>query len=230
MNLRKLLPGIVVLLLLVSACAPPPALRDDSMLRDESLVSNEPCAAPCWNGITPGETSWRDALVVLEDDPNLSDPTTRETDDELFPAAVVGEFQRTDGSPCCQIISLDGETVSTVFLRLAPGVTVGEIIGNLGEPEYLALSPYSDDQALANLVYTERSTVIYVFLAGVETGALSEDSEVIGALYITPKDMEDLLVSSSLHVWDGYESYQFYEEGGFEITPEPTPTATVESP
>ncbi|MCK6578207.1 MAG: hypothetical protein L6Q98_08910 [Anaerolineae bacterium] len=232
MNLRKLLPGIAVLLVLVAACSPPPPLRDDAMLRDESLVSNEPCAAPCWNNIIPGETSWRDALILIEDDPNLNDPTTRETDDELYPDAVVAEFQRTDGSACCQLISLDGETVTTVFLRLAPGVTVGEVLGNLGVPAYLAVSPYSDDppQALANLVFPESSTVIYAFVAGAAAGEINEDSEVIGALYITPNDMDDLLTGSSLHVWEGYNTYKYYDEGEFEITPEPTPTATVASP
>ncbi|MBK8026299.1 MAG: hypothetical protein IPK19_34140 [Chloroflexi bacterium] len=232
MNLRKLLPGIIILLALVSACSPPPPLRDDKMLLDESLVSNEPCTAPCWNGITPGETSWRDALTTIEDDPNLNDPTTRDTDDEAFPDAVVAEFQRPEGSACCQLISLDGETVSTVFVRLAPGVTVGEVIGNFGEPAYLAVSPYSDDppQALANLVYPNVATVIYVFLAGATSGEISEESDVIGALYITSQDMDDLLLNSSLHVWEGYNTYQYYDQGEFEITPQPTPTATVASP
>lgn len=229
MNTRKLLLGALLLVLLTAACSPPPPLRDDTMLRDFSLTDNQPCSAPCWNNITPGETAWSAALTILEDDEALSDPSTRNPEDEIFPNAVVAEFSRSDGTTCCQIITLDGETVSTVFLRLAPGVTVGQVVSNFGEPEYLALSPYSETEALANLVYPARSTVIYAFVEGEATGALSAESEVIGGLYITPTDMEELLVSSPLHAWEGYESYKFYAEGELEVTPQPTATATPAS-
>ncbi len=230
MNMRKLLPGALFLLLLVGACAPPPPLRDEAMLQDTSLIDNDPCAAPCWNGITPGETQWSEALVILEDDTALEDPASRNPEDEVFPDAIVAEFSRDDGATCCQVISLDGETVSTVFLRLAPGVNVGQVLSNFGAPDYLALSPYSDEEALINLVYPEISTVIYAFVAGAATGELSAESEVIGVLYITPTDMDELLTSSPLHAWEGYGTYKFYEEGEFEITPEPTPTTTPASP
>jgi hypothetical protein len=230
MTLRKLLPGVFVVMLFLAACSPPPPLRDDAMLRDTSLSTSQPCAAPCWNGIIPGVTRWSDALTILEDDTTLSNVNQRNPQDEQYPNAAVIEFSRRDGSTCCQVITLDGRTVSTVFLRLAPVVTVGEVIANLGTPAYLSLSPYSDEEALVNLVYPDQATVIYAFVAGAAQGALSPGSEVIGVLYITPEDVSDLLQSASLHAWEGYETFAYYQEGEFEITPVPTRTPTPASP
>jgi hypothetical protein len=229
MKMRRMLPGILILLLLIAACAPPPPLRDDTMLIDDSLASSDPCAAPCWNGITPGETRWSEALIILQDDADLAEPTTRNPGDEIFPDAQVAEFSRNGGSTCCQLISLDGEVVSTIFLRLSPTVRIGQVIENHGQPEYVALSPYSEQEALVNLIYPAINTVVYAYVAGEATGELSADSELIGVLYITSEDMTELLTSSPLHAWEGYGSYASYNEGPYEVTPEPTVPPTPES-
>ena len=71
--------------------------------------------------------------------------------------------------------------------------------------------------------------VIYAFVEGAETGELSESSEVIGALYFVEEDMDLLLQTTELHVWEGYQSYATYNEGEFEVTPSVTLTPTPES-
>ncbi len=224
MNLRKLLAGMIILVFLVAACSPPPPLRDATMLADDSLVtSDEGCSAPCWRGIIPGETAWRDALTIIEDDDSLRNMETRSEENSQ---AVVAEWQQLDGGACCQMVSLDGETVNLVFLRLAPNLTVGQLIARNGVPAYVLGTPISDDQAIINLVYPELKTIIYTFVAGI-TGMLSADSEIIGVLYVTPEDMELLLKTSNLNVWEGYETYQYYDEGEFEITPSVTLTPTA---
>src|SRR5690606_32282156 len=59
MKHRLILPGVIALVLLFAACAPPPPLRDDTLLQDTSLITeNTECAPPCWRGITPGVTAW----------------------------------------------------------------------------------------------------------------------------------------------------------------------------
>lgn len=223
MRLPILLPGLLVLVFFFAACQPPPELRDPNLLQDRSLVSNEPCAAPCWRGITPGETAWSDALTILEDDTTLSDPQSQ-SDEET--GAVVAEFQQIDTDvPCCQMFSETGEVVDILFLRAAPTVTLGELIESKGEPAYLIGSPFSDDQAIMNLIYPDIPMVIYAFVEG--TGAsLTEDSEIIGILYMKSSDMETLFETSEpgLQAWEGYDSYQYYDESELEITPSVTVT------
>ncbi len=222
MKHRVILPGVIALVLLFAACAPPPNLRDDSLLQDSSLVSNQPCSAPCWHNITPGQTSWSDALTTIEDDTNYENVNVQEDDQST---AKVAEWQQKGGSTCCQMYTQDGDTVSVLFLRIAPNLNIGEVISAQGEPTYLIGSPFSDDQAVMNLIYPEKSLVVYAFVAGT-SGELTASSEVVGVLYMTPSDMDLLIKTSSLQAWEGYQSYQAYDTSAFEVTPEVTLTPT----
>lgn len=229
MNFRVLLPGVVIALVLLAACAPPPPLRDDSLLHDETIFSNEePCAVPCWKGIVPGETDWSNALTTIEDDSAFTDPQVQESPDNssLRQAA----WQETEGSPCCQMLTEDGETVSAIFLRVAPELTLEDLIDAQGEPEYVLGIPYTEEEAIANLIYPDVSMVVYAFVAGAAQGEITETSEVIAVLYLTQKDMDLLIKTNNLHEWEGFKSYKEYEEGEFEVTPSITltPTSTGE--
>lgn len=225
MKHRLILPGVIALLLLFAACAPPPPLRDDSLLQDISLISTDSdCSAPCWRGITPGETAWGDALTILEDDTTLENVNVQEDDQSSAKAA---DFQQKGGASCCQIISNDGEVVSVIFLRVAPNVSLGEMIDAQGEPTYLVGSQYTEDQAVMNLIYPEQALVAYAFVPGT-SGAVSAGSEIVGILYLTPSDMDLLIKTSSLHIWDGYDSYEAYDTSEFDVTPSVTLTPTPE--
>ena len=224
MKIRIVLPGLILSVLAFAACSPPPELRDDTLLQETGLISGEPCEAPCWRGITPGETGWRDALTSIEDDAELENLQIQE--DENSDSAVA-EWNQRGGSACCQMYSQDGESVDVLFLRVTPDMSLGEVFDLHGEPAYVVGSPYSDDQAVINLVYPDKAMVLYAFIAG-EEASLSESSEIIGLLYMKPEDMELLIQTSNLHAWEGYGTYQQYGDDQYEVTPSVTltPTAT----
>lgn len=214
-----------VLLLVVAACMPAPVLRDDTLLHDTSLITGEPCAAPCFRGITPGETSWQDAVTIIEDDADFTNVQTQTAEDDSSRVQIAWQ-QGESGAVCCQIMSEDGQTVQLAFLRTAPDMTLGEVIEAHGEPVYLAGQEFTEDQAIISLVYPETPMVVYAFVTGPETGELSESSEIIGALYFVPEDMELLLATTELHGWEGYQSYKAYIESELEVTPSVTLTPT----
>lgn len=219
MKLRLLLPGLAVLLLF-AACSPPPPLRDLTLLPDESLITGEPCAAPCWNGITPGVTDWNDALTILEDDSSL---TVGEQQSQKEAAAV--DWSPRDGTSCCQMITRNGDVVELIFLRVRPTVTVEDMIEAHGEPTYAIASEYTEEESIINLIYPEIQTVVYAFVAGPEA-SLSQSSEIIGVLYVTQEDMELLINTSNLHAWEGYEPFATYASEAYEVTPSITLTPT----
>lgn len=223
MKHRLILPGVLALVLLFAACSPPPPLRDDTLLQDTSLTTENPdCALPCWRGITPGATAWGEALTILEDDTTLENVNVQEAEDS---SAKVAEFQQKGGSACCQMFTEDGQFVNVIFLRVAPTSSVGDMIDTHGEPTYLIGSQYSDDQAVMNLIFPELSTVVYAFVPGTQ-GSLTEDSEIVGILLMKPEDMDLLLKTNDLHAWEGFQSYSYYESGEFEVTPSVTLTPT----
>ncbi len=220
--LRLLLPAIVVLLM--ASCAPPPVLRNEKLLNDDSLVSNEPCAPPCWRGITPGETEWSEALSILEDETSLVlDPVQEDQESN----AIGVQWKQTEGDMCCQMISENGETVSLLFLQTAPDVTIGELFEAQGEPDYAVGNAVTEDQAVVLMVYPDKQMVVLGFVPGAE-GNLSEDSEVIGIWYITPENMELFTQTNNLHSWEGYQPFSTYsaevDASEFEVTPSITLT------
>lgn len=227
-----MLPGVMLLVIFASACAPAPNLRNPKFLSDTSLITkDENCDAPCWRGITPGETTWKDAIVTLQDQPDLDDPQVQEIPNAA--PAVGASWQQTSGEPCCQIVSEDGETVSSIFLQVAPTTTLKQLIDARGEPTYVLGTTGTDDQAIINLFYPEQSMIVFVFVAGATTGALSDTSEVIGAYYTTPDRIDLGIKLSSLYAWKGYQSFSAYapdkENADFVITQSVTLTPTGEA-
>lgn len=223
MRVRLIFLILVAPVLLIAACAPPPELRNDALLKDQSLITGQPCGAPCFRGITPGETTWNDALTIVEDDPQFTNVQTQQAEDsDLVQAA----WQDGDGQLCCQMISEDGDTVSGIFLLTAPTMTVADVIRTHGEPAYLTGTEFTADQAVVNLFYPDTPMIVYAFIAGIENGALSPTSEIVGAVYLTSDQMDLFIQTLNLYRWDGYKAYSQYTQGEFDITPSVTLTPT----
>lgn len=194
-----------------------------TLLQDESLISQDPCAAPCWRGIVPGETTWRDALTVIEDDPLLENLELQQ--DEGQPGAVA-LFRGVGGQiQCCNLLTLEGEIVDIITLRPAPTMTLADVIETWGDPTYAVGEPLSDSQALAYLIYPDVPMMIAAFAEG-SNGSVRGSSEIVGVWYMTSARMDELVSASPLYLWEGYDSFQAYslEAGNFDITPVPTPT------
>ncbi|MBI1278688.1 MAG: hypothetical protein GC179_11230 [Anaerolineaceae bacterium] len=211
-----------------------PDLRNPKFLKDSSLIiKDEKCDAPCWRGITPGETKWNDALNILLGEPELGEPQVVSIPDSG--QAVGASWQPIGGEPCCQIISEDGETVASIFLQIAPDITVKQLIDARGEPEYALGTPGSATQAIINMFYPEQSMIVFAFVAGAETGRISENSEIIGVYYTTSDRMDLGIKLSSLYGWKGYQPFSAYAPGApkpdYKITQSvtltPSPSVTM---
>jgi hypothetical protein len=234
MKVRLLLPAIM-LALLIAACAPPANLRDENLLKDTSLVTDQPCASPCWHGIIPGETSWRDMLILIEDDAAFAN--VEDLKDEETEARVVN-FGGADGNgtPCCRIYSSeDGKTVEVILAQFAPSqITLSQILEKYGEPAYVIGSDAAPDQALISLVYPDVPLIIYVFAAGIANGELTPDSDILATLYVTQTVMDDITTTNNFYAWEGYRKLAGWldkEEFDFEAqsTAEAETTAEAES-
>jgi hypothetical protein len=223
---RVLALSIFLVLVLIAACGPPPRLLDDALLHDTSLISGEPCGPPCFRGITPGETAWNDALTIVEDASDFTNIQVQESEEE-DDSLVVAAWQEGENTEiCCQMRSDDGEIVSLIFLRTAPGMTLEQLLEAYGPPTYLTGQEFTEDQAIASLVYPEQLMVVYIFVEGVAAGEVKPGSEIIGALYMLESEMELLAQTTELHEWEGYQLFSAYLEGEFEVTPIITLTPT----
>lgn len=215
----KLIVLVMGVLVVAAACAPAPVLRDPDVLRDTSLVTGDPCEAPCFQGITPGETPWNVAVTLVEDNrlfsgfeqPVLEDTSARALE---FNAAATNKR-------CCAVFSDDGRVVTSIFALVAPQMTLGQVIERFGEPTYLTGEGIGDDQASMALVFPDVPMIVYVFAAGLQNGVLSESSEVFAHVYLTAENMRRALEASSLYAWRGYGPVALMTSGDFATTPVP---------
>ncbi len=210
MNRILLIVFVACALPLLSACAGEINLLDETKLSDSSLLTGEPCDAPCWNGIVPGETRFRDAKLIIESDERLTITDEPEAQDDN-PGRTF-DFAEGEHPTCCQLFSRDGETVTSFMLQMAPEILYGDVYDRLGEPEYVSAQQVSEEQGYAALLYTDIPIVLYAHVANPGTGEVSVYNEVIGAMYMGASEMEQVMVCASLHSWRGFQSFSSYAD------------------
>lgn len=185
--------------------------REDN-LEAPSLLTGEPCEAPCWRNIIVGETPWEDALAILDEI-----PVDYQLNEQGVAASVL--FNAASGTPCCEMVTQTGESVAILQLRLAPGVTMGGLIETYGEPEYLTGQVVGDLQPIMILVYPGARTLFYASVDGSLDAALSDESAVFQVTMIDQEQMDSVLSNLPLHEWEGYQPYLDYMTGEVELNP-----------
>lgn len=189
------------MVLVASACAPSPQLRNEAYLDDTSLLLEDSCAAPCWHDLIPGETAWGLAQDTVS---NLADLTVTNTNRDRNTGEAWIEFAFQDGPVCCRVFTRDGETLSQIWLLLRPQITVGEIVAKYGEPLYITAQAETPDQAYVGLIYPNIPMVIYAFAENISQASITTDSMVIGLGYLAASEIDNLLQTQTLYAWNGY--------------------------
>lgn len=107
---------------------------------DPLLAETDTCRLPCWLGITPGNSTFSQADLIL------TQLGYRNQDDEV--PTILTYMPEDDRSVCVVSVvrhtSVDN-TVRALVLTLCEGVAVGDLMGGLGMPERLSarFSTYS---------------------------------------------------------------------------------------
>lgn len=240
MRNKYVLVSLPLLVLLLAACtgsAPP--LISDSYLSDDSLISGEPCAAPCWNDIVPGETLWVDAVEMLRNDPNVEglqeqeseeagDGSSEQENAEPGSGALVAWGQAGTGEYCCQIISESPDgTVTAILLQLAPTMIIDDVLEIYGDPDYAQAFQVSEEEGVLQVVYED--VPMFLWIALDPHGSLLVNSPVVAAIYPTAQDMEmALLTAAQVGPWLGYASFEDYTQAEPVITQSVTLTPVPE--
>src|SRR5215813_13781489 len=132
----------VILSIALGACGSPPPLKSDKYLADTSLLSQQPCAPPCFQDITAGKTTFTDALDTVK---KKTDLFSNVQSQDKPPQAV---WSTKDGETCCQIVA-DETTgiVDIILVRVKPTMTVQQVIDKYGKPAYVSAVDYTPDES-----------------------------------------------------------------------------------
>lgn len=220
---RLLLPAVLIAVgLLLAACGgPPPPLRSDKYLNDRSLITDNPCAAPCFQNIVVGETTFTTALESVKANPLFKDVQSQDNPPQAGWAAV-------NGDPCCQMTG-NAQTgkVDAMLIRVAPTMRIGEAIAKFGPPEYVSVGPqdYSAEEAVLAVLFPKQNVILYV-VPGNPASDLDENDPVVAVIYVDPANFSTVVESATLWGWQGYRAYSDYKTATPIVTPRPTLTPT----
>ncbi len=214
--------ALVVLGLVLSACGTPPPLVSDKYLDDSTLVSPpENCTAPCFHGITIGQTTYTDAVSKIKADSAFSDVQSQDKP----PAA---QWKAAGGDACCQLsANQDSGLVDAILVKLKPKVTVQQVIDKYGKPDYVTYVDYSQQEVALGLVFSKIGLVTWV-TPGDANSTLKQSDPVVVVLYTDPKDFSKILDTATFQGWNGYLSYQAYKSATPIVTPRITITPSAQ--
>jgi hypothetical protein len=202
--------------LFLAGCSAPPPLRADNYLNDQSLLTDQPCAAPCFQGITPGVTTFADAVALLQNNAAFTNVQSREKTDQNPP---VVQWSTAGNQPCCQLVANpDTNIVESIFINVAPSMNLGQVIEKYGEPEYVFPADYSNEEVILGLLYPEAGHVTFV-VPGNADSSIDANDPVVLVLYQAEESFTRQLELSALQGWNGFQTYQTYKAATPVITP-----------
>jgi len=197
---------------LVSCTQPPPP--------DTSYLEGKPCAAPCWQGITPGVTDAKTALKII------SDPTLVEQD------SIRGGIDSKDSSRSGYTYRLVSGGSGSIGLKdgivygidIGPSndLTLGEVVNAFDTPDFVHVEDSSQERYCyaVDLYYLEKGIWVN---AGVckepnstyrlleRTAWVDPEIEVGGLTFFEPRpDLKSALVDALLFTSDNAEVITAY--------------------
>lgn len=172
----------------------------------DSLVSGEPCDAPCWNGITPGKTTYEEGKEIIEGIRQFVDVNEQRAPEQ---DAVLLTWLTFDGYDCCQLYSETGELVDELFIINTSALPLGDVVETVGQPSNALALVTDDGDTIVNVFYTDLNVLLYVFVPE-SIEALSAESDVIGASYVSTERMEELMADLQPSEWEGLEALESY--------------------
>jgi len=141
----KWLP-IALIAMAAVGCQPTPA---DDPLADHSVLSQQPCASPCWYGLMPDKSTEKDIDATL---PKLAfvDPATISKRDSSWQGdssaqEVVFDCAHPRGTNCGGTFVLLHDQLKEINLIVANSLSLGQVVSVLGQPDYFIRRPFSPE-------------------------------------------------------------------------------------
>jgi len=154
-SIRRLVIFIASITLMACAMVAPPtsittptkqSTPISSTSDDHSWLMKQPCAAPCWEGITPGVTTAEDAQKLLQQNASFSDVKFYIPKVSQENSGITWNWRGTndDGEA-----DFDGSSVThvitTIRTSLPNPVTLGDVTAAYGDPNYVSAEAQGGD-------------------------------------------------------------------------------------
>lgn len=193
---------VFCLLILISACAANPE-------PDRSLLTGEPCEAPCWHNIIPGESTEEDVWRELKGSPYVYTGTLNSSTTDVFGTRVTDIVWNGRGSSVNRITLLDNK-VLLIRIELDYELSLEDVIEKFGPPRsvFANSSPaeFNDYSVVLDFPTKGLSFLSYIYRAGREeidlkrqVGVLKKELPVTWVYYYSPSSLENVLKNVFLY-------------------------------
>lgn len=118
---------------------------------DQSILTNIPCTAPCWNNLLPDKSTTQEALELLTNTTFINGENiiirnsnwwANENGGEPIPAILIrGLCAKPTNTVCVEILVVD-DKVKEITITPNYKIAIEEVVKNWGDPDYIEAYPY----------------------------------------------------------------------------------------
>jgi hypothetical protein len=147
---KSLLP-VVTLVLIVAGCASASTPNSpDDPLADHSFLNQQPCAAPCWYGLKPDQSSVSDVLTTLNKLPFV-DPATvgKFSSGRDDTTNIAFTCLHTKSTECSGIFTFTQGKLKGLTFHAPYQLTFQTMVDKLGSPDYIDYELFDHRQPIA---------------------------------------------------------------------------------
>lgn len=134
------------------------ALISCSKQEDLSLIKNNTCTPPCWNGISPGSTNGEEVLITLVNLKTVKQETVKRATAShlLFKDVIFWDFIEANSG----VIYLLDNRVALIDIRNTI-YSLSNLIELYGEPDHVIFYPYNGKSWKVNVLYEKKGVWYY---------------------------------------------------------------------
>lgn len=206
---RAALLALVAVVAVVSIAVRTSQLRAESLRN--AVLTDSPCPAPCWQGITPGQPMTKEDVIERVGSLPLAEGVRSYELTDPERTIIDWGWKSSVGQ---NSISLADGQVAVIDLAVDFPLEVGEVVARYGVPEVTdaRLAGVPESQYVEfDLFYPTRGLEFVVKLEGLDNPPLTPDSKVIVLVYWAPADsLQEWLTAadrpglSNPRPWPGY--------------------------
>lgn len=181
---------------------------------DKSILTDTPCALPCWQGITPGITSADDAMDILVNSPYIKSGSIVQSGTTELGGCVWswrGPSRRLSPG-----LSWKNGVVDTIKMGLTFDLSVQEVIDKFGYPEVIDSWQGGTPEHwywIINLYYPTQG-IEFVAYTSEYSNDLKENTEVGAVLLYDSTTMREIMTrleaTDGSLVWSGFSEWRGY--------------------
>lgn len=198
---------LIICVFLVSCTPRQNTTNSDNAIGDGGLISLKPCGPPCFFGITPGVTSYEEAIMLIDAQKNIF---INCKDIDLRKSEVNNGIRCGNGIG----ITFNNNIVNGIGFSLSETITIQQVIDLYGPPDLVEVvddeNYHATIKSICTLSFDQIRTFIGMAAQGGTEFMISSNSNIITIAYYSIDQYKQMRVPGKIELgvpWKGFGMY-----------------------